>query len=548
MNIVFRKAKLFTISLYLLLAGTQLNGYAQSLLPETAPKYQVCRQVFDRLTYVFANSRPQPELEIFARNTNKNKIIALYKPGNRPKIQLDEEVYDLCTQLGKDSLNALAMLLSHELAHHYEKHDWHYTFGIGQANKNISKEDIRRFESEADFYGCFYGELAGFATGHVFPRILDLVYQNFNLAEQLTGYPTKEERKAVYKKKQTEVMEMVAIFKAGQFLYLMQDFESAVQCFEYLVNRFPSREILNNLAATKLQQALVLATGREQPSFVYPVELDARSRLVSLNRALSNPSDAKRLQLLLIEARKYAEKAREIDPDYIPAYINLACIVSLQGNQAAAIGVINELNPALLSGNAFTIRGIAYYKDNQLQKAQKDFETAQQKGATMASYNLALFNKLRESLTESLTVWIRSWLEREEPSSTSKKEVRSKREQIGGEETNTPLPAQTPQVKVSEKPYLVVQCVEKNDYLQLGIQVFTKKYLVRFTRENYPHPTGKKVRRGTPYTTLVNQYGQPSYTFPISSGEYLVYQNAKMAFEIDKQKRVKNWFIYARTL
>src|SRR5207253_6762888 len=137
----------------------------------------------------------------------------------------------------------------------------------------------------ADFYGCFYGELAGFATGRVFPRIIDLIYQEFNLADRLDGYPTKEERKAIYWKRQIEATQMIAIFKAGQFLYLIQEFESSALCFYYLVNWFPSREILNNLAAAKLQQAILLYTSRERPDFVYPVELDARSRLTSLERA-----------------------------------------------------------------------------------------------------------------------------------------------------------------------------------------------------------------------------------------------------------------------
>ncbi|MDQ4141268.1 MAG: hypothetical protein M3142_12195, partial [Bacteroidota bacterium] len=175
-------AKVAWSCLLLLFLSPINHSTAQNLLPETSVKYKISRQVFDRLTYVFANSRPQPELEIRAHTSGIPKIIAQYQPGNRPLIQLSEEVYDLCRSLGKDSLDALAVLLSHELAHHYEKHDWYYTFGIGKATNTTSRKEIERFESEADFYGCFYGELAGFSTGHVFPRVIDLLYQRFRLA------------------------------------------------------------------------------------------------------------------------------------------------------------------------------------------------------------------------------------------------------------------------------------------------------------------------------------------------------------------------------
>jgi tetratricopeptide (TPR) repeat protein len=542
-----RHVRLVGTCLFFLFASSILSGKAQTLLPENSPKYRVSRQVFDRLVYVFANSRPQPRLEIIARHPNKPPTIALYKPDPYPLIQLDEEVYDLCRKLGQDSLNALAVLLSHELAHHYEKHDWYYTFGIGRPQQHFPKETIQRFESEADFYGCFYGELAGFASGRVFPLILDLVYQRFNLATRLPGYPSKEERKTIYGKKQSEAAQMVAVFNAGKFLYLLQEFDAAAQCFEYLVNRFPSREILNNLAAARLQQALVVYTRQQPPGFVYPVELDGRSRLISLQRSAPTPISTQQLQRLLAEARRYAEKAQEVDPSYVPAYINLACVYSLQGNQAAAIGVINELNSTRITGNAYTIRAIAHYKDNQPGKAQKDFEAAQRQGAYMAPYNLALFRKLNETMTESLSAWITNWLIRNEPAATRSKSNRGQQEQIGGKEAMIPLPASARQVQVEEKPYLAIKWEEYPDHFQLGIQTTTRSYQVLHTRRNYPHLTARKVRRGTLVSALTDQYGDPSFTYPGTQGEYWVYQNHKMAFEIDKQGRIRNWMIFART-
>lgn len=536
--------KIFCFSLIFFISF--LEGYCQELLPVTSAKYRVTHQVFDRLTYAFADSRPQPRLEIVARSLKKNKIIAQYRPGSQPVIQLDEEVYDLCRKLQKDSLNALAVLLSHELAHHYKNHDWYFTFGIGQANTRFSKESIKQFESAADFYGCFYGELSGFATARVFPRVIDLIYQHFNLANHLEGYPTKEERKAIYAEKQKEAVKMVAVFKSGLFLYLIQEFESAALCFDYLVNQFPSREIINNLAASKLQLALQIYNKQEQPGFVYPVELDANSRLGSAHRDMPDTYNNKQLEKLLTEARRYAEKSREIDPGYVPAYINLACIYSLQGNQPAAIGIINELKPTTITGNAYSVRAIAYYKDNQPTKAQKDFDLARQKGAYKGQYNLELFDKMNESLAGSLSTWIMSWFQEEASLHNSTRA--SIKEKVGGQSSNSTLPAQTPRVMVSKTPNLVVQWNEQNDYLQLGIQNATRNYLVQYTQENYTHPTARKVKRGASLETLKNKYGDPAYAFSSATGEYLVYPDSKVAFMLDKNKRLNSWLVYGRTL
>ncbi|QNF35649.1 hypothetical protein HUW51_24150 [Adhaeribacter swui] len=535
----FRKSLCFS----LLFTVIAVKANSQELLSVASPKYQVAHQVFDRLTYAFADTRPQPRLEIVARSSKKNKVIAQYRPGSQPVIQLDEEVYDLCRKLQQDSLNALAVLLSHELAHHYKNHDWYFTFGI--ANNTTSKESIRQFESAADFYGCFYGELSGFATARVFPRVLDLIYQHFNLANHLEGYPTKEERKAIYAEKQKEAIKMVAVFKSGLFLYLIQEFGPAAQCFDYLANQFPSREIINNLAAAKLQLALQIYNKQEQPGFVYPVELDANSRLASARRDMPDAYNNKQLEDLLTDARRNAEKSREIDPSYVPAYINLACIYSLQGNQPAAIGIINELKPATITGNAHAVRAIAYYKDNQLVKAKKDFELAQQKGAYKAQYNLELFGRMNESLAGSLTTWIMSWFQEEAALHTTRSGMKEK---IGNQPISAPLPAQTPRVAVNKNPALVIQWSEQNDYLQLGIQNANRHYLVHLTQENYNHPTARKIKRGTSLENLKNKYGDPAYSFSGATGDYLVYPENKIAFLLDKSKRVNSWLVYGRTL
>jgi tetratricopeptide (TPR) repeat protein len=542
------RATLFNRSAFLLclfLLGAVQVGKAQKLLSEQAPRYRVIRQVFDRLTNVFANSRPQPQLQVLARSTNKAKIIAQYIPGHRPLIKVDEEVFELCRSLGKDSLNALAVLLSHELAHHYRNHDWYDTFGIGQTDRRL-KEDVRRIEAEADFYGCFYGELAGYATGHIFPTVLDLLYQSFQLDERMEGYLPKAERKAIYQKMQNEAAAMVAVFKAGQFFYLIKEFDAAARCFDYLVNQFPSREILHNLSAAKLQQALRLYHTQAPPPFVYPIELDARSRLATIRRLPPAVLNAKEYQQLLAEARRYAEKARETDPEYVPAYINLACVYSLQGNQPAAVGVINELSPRRLTGNARTMRGIAYYQDKQPEKARQDFEAARQQKAYLADYNLDLFNRLTtNNSSENVLGWVTSWFMQVKGAPVPSPPPCAEPEQIDQESIPASLSTPSSQVMVSEKPYLIIRWQEDITQLSLRIQMNRHNYMVHFRKEDFPGKTARGVKRGTPRTALIEQYGIPTYTFAGASGDYWVYKDCNLAFEVGNHGRVSNWLLYS---
>jgi tetratricopeptide (TPR) repeat protein len=519
---------------------------AQRLLPEQSIAYRQVYQVFSRLTYVFANSRPQPQLQILARDFRKASTIAQYVPGHKPLIQVDEEVYDLCRTLGKDSLNALAVLLGHELTHHYRNHDWYDTFGIGKTDRP-PQEDIKRIEAEADFYGCFYGELAGYTTGPVFPHIMDLVYERFHLPDAAPGYPSKAERKVIYQKKQTEAAGMVAVFRAGQVLYLLKEFASAAQCFDYLVNKFPSREILHNLSSARLQQALQLYHALGQPPFAYPVELDARSRLETVQRLPPGTFKLTYLQQLLGEARKYAEKARETDPEYIPAFINLACIFSLLGNQPAAVGVINELGPGHITANAHTIRGIAYFKDQQLEKARKDFEAARRKNAYLAAYNLALFLKLTdESVVSNLMGWVTNWFTRQEEAPSGNSSPCKDSERTSQEVTRMALSSGASQLLVSEKPYLAVQWQDDASQIKLEVQAGPRNYLLQYTRESSSYEPSGEVMPGAMRTDLVYRYGEPTYRFAGASGEYWVYADCNLAFEVNKQGRITARLRYTR--
>ena len=168
---------------------------------------------------------------------------------------MDESVYDLCVHMGKDSTNALAALIGHELAHHYRNHDWCSSFAYLMAKSTLSEKIKKvnidqklRVESEADYYGGFYSYLAGYSSYEITDKVLDKVYARFKLQENITGYPSKSERKAIAKSSFEKLKSYIPIFDAGEMLFVIKEYDASVQCFDFLLEKFPSREIFNNAA------------------------------------------------------------------------------------------------------------------------------------------------------------------------------------------------------------------------------------------------------------------------------------------------------------
>lgn len=520
----------YRVGIFLLLLA--LSGQAAPVAPNRA---RLIRQVFDKLTYAFANNRPKPALELIGKAARKPTTIVLYVPGNQPVVRMDEEVYELCRSLGRDSLNALAVLLGHELAHHYEKHDWTYAFGIGQvsAGAGESGETVRRLEAEADFYGCFYGELAGYATGAVFPRILDLIYARYKLPDQLPNYPDRADRKAIYRQKQAEALDLADVFRVGQVFYWLKEYELSIRCFDLLTNRFPSREMFANLSAANLQQALTLLRGA--PTFAYPIELDPQSRLASVVRSGSGNPQA--LTQYLIAARQNAEKAKSMDPTYVPAYVNLACAYSLAGNQNAAIGVINELPAALLTGDAHTIRAIAYYRDKQVDKAADAFTLAQQQHGYMAEYNQQVFGQLEHPMTAGLSSWIQQWFTQNEAPGTLASP--------GARLLSVASPGVGRPLLVSEQPYLRLQRATVPAGL-LVAQTATKTYQLQAESGARAGKAGSQVPPTAPQ--LVSRFGRPTYEGISGNGRCWVYRELGLIVLLDDQNKVIKWNLYTTTI
>jgi len=188
--------------------------------------------VFNNLVNAYASTKSSPSLKILSGRASK--VVAQYITYPSPTIQIDETLYDICMSLGKDSANALAIILGHELAHYYNDHSWcsDYAFALrysalGNTLNKVSKESKIEKESIADSYGLFYSTLAGYKPFDVFNPLLDKIYKQYKLPEIVPGYPSKKERKEINKVQKGKIDGLVPVFEAGLILQYLKYYEEA---------------------------------------------------------------------------------------------------------------------------------------------------------------------------------------------------------------------------------------------------------------------------------------------------------------------------------
>lgn len=336
--------------------------------------------VFNQLVSAYGSPKSAPEL-VFMKSAPKPTIPALYA---NKKVMIDLQLYRLCQTFGKDSLNALSVVISHELAHYYYEHDFCSDFAFAIRHKSvqfssdlklINKNQKVIYETQADDKGLFYAAIAGYDPFEIQPKILDVIYKFYQLKEVNEGYPSKTERKAIAQNALVKSQKLYTTFQDALIAKEKKEYDKAVALFETVNQDFPSRENYNNIGVIKTLKALdfkVLAKEEyDYPKrFLYPLEIDNTSRL-NKEGTRSGTNDQEQMASLLKSAQKDFEKAISLDPNYTKAYINLACVFDLLDNPEAAIGKIKELpldKQAIVE--AKRILAIAYYHVDLEKKAE----------------------------------------------------------------------------------------------------------------------------------------------------------------------------------
>ncbi len=201
-------------------------------------KKNTLNKVFIDLVNAYGNPKTPPELELLP-NASQDKIIAQYYANPTPVIKIDEKLFDICMDMGADSLNALSIILSHELAHYYNDHNWCSDFAfavrntpVGKKIKSESKEDKIIHEKEADNFGLYHSCIAGYHPFNIYDKLLDKIYAAYKLPDSMPDYPTKDIRKEIGKQAQERITKLYPEFTTGKAAIIRGDYDTAIQCFK----------------------------------------------------------------------------------------------------------------------------------------------------------------------------------------------------------------------------------------------------------------------------------------------------------------------------
>lgn len=293
------------------------------------------------------------------------------------EILLDTKSYNIMRRMGKDSLDALAFLLGHELGHYIHSHRvvnhniTHAAPGLA-SSEEITKAmevmpmettqqefkqkldaaiwnyDSTHEEAEADFEGGFLGYLAGYEPMAAGKEFLRKAYDHpfMNLTKETPGYPSFDERLEVIENTTKELETLIPIFEMANYLIAIEQYYDAIPYLERVLDKFQSREVYNNIGVATILEILTLF---EEPltEYKFPLSLDANFRLPHPNFSLEHDSGGfhdirpeeyvkflkchqNRIQKEINKAENYFEKAIYLDPDYGTAYLNLSIAQSIK--------------------------------------------------------------------------------------------------------------------------------------------------------------------------------------------------------------------------
>lgn len=303
------------------------------------PKYEKARTIYDKLVEAKGDLRfPVPA---FTMTKETNNAAFLVYGGTQ--IGLEEKAYDICMSMGDaEGEAAVAGLLGHELVHFYEKHQWRSGFAqayseleVGRRLRDMVDQDKVNNETQADYLGGFLAYSAGYDVFDNRGALLDKIYEQYPFPKvDTTGaYPSLEDRKALAKKSEEKLKDLVSVFEVGNLLTAVGQYEDARAFYRHILIDYQGREIYNNLGVATVLEALEFFPQSER-KYRLPLELDM-SFGAGGRDGFGNKVE--RRTKLLREAILYFNNAIGMDPGYAPAYLNKACAYyMLEDNERAA--------------------------------------------------------------------------------------------------------------------------------------------------------------------------------------------------------------------
>lgn len=337
--------------------------------------------VYDNL-YTVANNSPigKPKL---IYDTKNDKQIVTYRSGRLDgttgEIIVGHRFLTLMRTFGKDSSNALAFVLGHEMAHVLLKQTDHIeSLGSGYADRSLRKSlkvikdslYTNVFERQADEHAAFYAHMAGYNTTEIGSAVLDAIYKEFNLPDNLRGYPVLKERKLIAQAAGNRMKILAKIYDAANLSIAGGKYKMAKRLYDIILTEgFESNDIYNNCGVA--QTMLAIENDTTLQKYVLPLFLDTESALdeKKLHRGIYDDSKS-----LLEAAREYFDKAA--NRNYPIATLNLGIVAFLLDDLEEATYMAKKAQKLNLV-QAETLLGIISHAEGESNKAKQIWKSVE---------------------------------------------------------------------------------------------------------------------------------------------------------------------------
>jgi hypothetical protein len=362
-------------------------------------------KVFNNITNSVGNNFPSPPKLDFVKTESR---VAYIKNGN---VFLETKALNLlCEQPNKE--DAIAYVLSHELAHHYLNHSWmknigfSYTFQLKtELDKDVKSINNKKIEeTQADLFGGFFSQISGYNSLLVAENILKLLYKNYNLPEIMDGYPSLTDRENIIKNNLEEVNKLSLIFKIGNLMIATEDYDNTLKCYEHILSKnFTSREIYNNLGASYLIKGINFDHNLSKYSFPILFEENTRASTKDLTRGFDGLSELKTKDTIIYYlnlADDCFNRSSQLDKNFIKPKANLLISELIKTKiTKTALDVdyykrLEQLKLNLVDEN--DIKLLSYYLDLVTENNEDE---KLKKSSVVSEYNRDVFHNIIQSDT-----------------------------------------------------------------------------------------------------------------------------------------------------
>lgn len=286
-------------------------------------------------------------------------------------IYVDQQAINVCREFGHRTKAALAFIIGHELTHFYQKHEWGTSGFV--SHFMVSVEDFRQnreHERQADVFGGFIAQQAGYRTLEIASDLLDRLYTDYGISKrQDAKYPSLAERKLLLGESCEIAGDLINVYQSANYLLVSGHFEEAFILYDYVSRSIKFKELFNNMGVASLSSYLQLA----QNPLQYPLEIDTKIP-IERNTLYRTQED------MIAAAEKCFHLSYTYDKSYTDAAVHLVASLGLNQKFAQAIQLSQQLERGKLTTHQRAklklILGNLHFHRNQKDKAKSLLQEA----------------------------------------------------------------------------------------------------------------------------------------------------------------------------